>query len=419
MIDLVAACPGGEAVRLDAAHDPVPVGRLDDDPLGAGGHPVEGPVDREAALGTGLGARGADDPRVYEVDRVGGAVGGDDRGGEAHPDLGGGEAGAVRLAADPLHPCEEGEQGVVETLDGGGRAVEDRGAGADDLGVVGSHVLTVGRATGASTASSLPLTRAASRRRSARRGRRGRPTGGPMLHRLSLAISIPLFLSWLLITIGGGLLQAGGTTSLDELASSGIVFAIPGAALFLLITLIALGRARSVGLAASRDNRVLLVPSVAVTILLALSIASGLPTADIFLLLVVNTAFVGISEELAFRGVLLSSLLGRMSVRRAVLIGAVVFGAVHSFNAILTGEIVQALSQSVIAVGMGIWAGVVRVRTGSLVGPMVLHALWDLALFSVLTAAAGSALASITSLLAIVFVAILGTWGYRQLGRAA
>jgi membrane protease YdiL (CAAX protease family) len=240
-----------------------------------------------------------------------------------------------------------------------------------------------------------------------------------MFHRLSLAISLSLFLGWLLITIGGGLLQAGGTTSLDELATSGVVLAIPGAALFLLLAVAALGWIRAVGLTVSHNNRTLLVPSLAVAILVALSAAAGLPATDVLLLLVVNTAFVGISEELAFRGVLLSSLLGRMSVRRAVLISAVVFGAVHSFNAILTGEIAQALSQSVIAVGMGIWAGVLRVRTGSLVGPMVLHALWDLALFSVLTAATGSALASVTSVLAIVFVIILGIWGYRQLGRTA
>ena len=71
-------------------------------------------------VGAGLAAAGADDPRIDEIDREGGAIGGDDRGGEPHPDLGGGESGPVRLAADPFHLCEEGEQGVVETIDGGG-----------------------------------------------------------------------------------------------------------------------------------------------------------------------------------------------------------------------------------------------------------------------------------------------------------
>jgi membrane protease YdiL (CAAX protease family) len=89
---------------------------------------------------------------------------------------------------------------------------------------------------------------------------------------------------------------------------------------------------------------------------------------------------------------------------------------VHSFNAFLTGDLGQAVTQSVIAVGMGIWAGTLRVKTGSLLGPMLLHALWDLALFCVLAAATGSGLAAATSLLAILFVFVLAVWGWKQLG---
>ena len=237
-----------------------------------------------------------------------------------------------------------------------------------------------------------------------------------MSRRPSLIIALLLVVSWMAITIGGGLAQAGGTTALDELATSGIVFAIPAAAAFLLAAVAAFGWTRSIGLARSHANRILLVPSLAVATLLALSAANGLPANEILLLLVVNTAFVGISEELAFRGLLLSALLGRFSIRRAVLIGALLFGVVHSFNAFLTGDLGQAVTQSVIAVGMGIWAGALRVKTGSLLGPMLLHALWDLALFCVLATATGSGLAAATSLLAILFVFVLAVWGWKQLG---
>ena len=52
----------------------------------------------------------------------------------------------------------------------------------------------------------------------------------------SLRNALIALVVWVVITIGGGLLQAGGPSSLDGLVSGGIVWAIPLAALFLLVT---------------------------------------------------------------------------------------------------------------------------------------------------------------------------------------
>jgi membrane protease YdiL (CAAX protease family) len=239
-----------------------------------------------------------------------------------------------------------------------------------------------------------------------------------MLRRPSLAAAITLLVAWTVITIGGGLLQAGGQAGLDELVTAGVVWGIPASAALLLAATALRGWRRTLGLVAPTAWRPALVPVLAVTLLLGLSAVSGLPAPATLLLLTVNAAFVGLSEELMFRGVLLSALLARLSVRRAALIGAIAFGAIHSTNAIVTGDLGSAIAQSVMAVGMGLWATAIRIRTGSLLVPVVLHALWDLALFSVLATGEDARLAVAVSGAAVLLIPVLGIWAWRQLGRA-
>lgn len=235
-----------------------------------------------------------------------------------------------------------------------------------------------------------------------------------MRDRSSLIGALVALAIWTTITVGSGIVQAEGTASLDELASGGIVWGIPLAGAFLLL---GYGRRRvEIGLVAPAAVRPALVPSLAVALLLALALAGGLPEPTILALLVVNTAFVGISEELMFRGVLLGALLDRTSVRRAVALSALAFGTVHSLNGLITGEIGSALVQSLIAIGMGCWAASLRLRTGSLFVPIVLHALWDLALLSVIVAGASVEITLAVSVCAIGFAIGLGVWGWRTLG---
>jgi membrane protease YdiL (CAAX protease family) len=219
---------------------------------------------------------------------------------------------------------------------------------------------------------------------------------------------------WVGITIGGGLLQAGGPSSMDELVSAGVVWGIPLAALFLLITY--RGKWNQLGLVAPASWRAARPVVIAVALLLILAAANGLPTTSVLLFLVINSMAVGVSEELAFRGVVLRALLGSYPIRRAVLISALAFGAVHSLNALMTGEVVPALMQSGIAVGMGMWAASIRIRTGSLYPSILLHGLWDLALLIVISGIAGSPISAVVSVLALVFAVGLGVWGWRTVG---
>jgi membrane protease YdiL (CAAX protease family) len=219
---------------------------------------------------------------------------------------------------------------------------------------------------------------------------------------------------WVGITIGGGLLQAGGPSSMDELVSAGVVWGIPLAALFLLIAY--RGKWNQLGLVAPASWRAARPVVIAVALLLILAAANGLPTTSVLLFLVINSMAVGVSEELAFRGVVLRALLGSYPIRRAVLISALAFGAVHSLNALMTGEVVPALMQSGIAVGMGMWAASIRIRTGSLYPSILLHGLWDLALLIVISGIAGSPISVVVSVLALVFAVGLGVWGWRTVG---
>jgi membrane protease YdiL (CAAX protease family) len=222
---------------------------------------------------------------------------------------------------------------------------------------------------------------------------------------------------WVAITIGGGLIQAGGPSSMDELVSAGVVWGIPLAALFLLIAY--RGKWSQLGLVAPTSWRAARPVVIAVALLLVLAIANGLPTTSVLLFLVTNSMAVGISEELAFRGVVLRALLGSYSIRRAVLISALAFGAVHSLNALMTGEVVPALMQSGIAVGMGMWAASIRISTGSLYPSILLHGLWDLALLIVISGVAGSPISIIVSASAIIFAIGLGMWGWRSVNSTA
>jgi len=229
----------------------------------------------------------------------------------------------------------------------------------------------------------------------------------PSLRNALLALAV-----WVVITIGGGLLQAGGPSSLDGLVSGGIVWAIPFAALFLLV--IYRGKWDQLGLIASGSWREARPVMIVVAFLLALAVANGLPGTSVLLFLVVNSAAVGVSEELAFRGVALRALRGTYPLRRAVLISALAFGAVHSLNAIVTGDLASAVTQSIFAIGMGMWTANIRIRTGSLFLPILLHALWDLALFIALHGPAGSPLLLVASVSAVIFAVGLGVWGWRS-----
>ena len=61
---------------------------------------------------------------------------------------------------------------------------------------------------------------------------------------------------------------------------------------------------------------------------------------------------------------------------------SVAFGAIHSLNVFVTGDLKAALIQSSAAFLSGLVFIALRLRTGSLWPPIIVHALWDFATFT-------------------------------------
>jgi membrane protease YdiL (CAAX protease family) len=91
---------------------------------------------------------------------------------------------------------------------------------------------------------------------------------------------------------------------------------------------------------------------------------------------------VGLTEELLFRGFVLRALRG--TVRRegvAVLLTALVFGAMHLLNILQGNSIGQGVAQFALAGLLGVSLYLARRATGLLVVAMAVHAVWDISSF--------------------------------------
>jgi membrane protease YdiL (CAAX protease family) len=110
-------------------------------------------------------------------------------------------------------------------------------------------------------------------------------------------------------------------------------------------------------------------------------------------LAVVLVCLVALGEETAFRGVLLTLLRERHGVAAAVVISSALFGLTHLVNLALGAPLPGVLLQVLFA-GLGS-AGfaALRLRTGSLWPPIVLHAVYDLT-FRVVDLQPGTALSN-------------------------
>ncbi len=91
-----------------------------------------------------------------------------------------------------------------------------------------------------------------------------------------------------------------------------------------------------------------------------------------------GTVLVGIGEELAFRGIALTSLARRYSPLVAVLGSAVLFGLMHSVNLLAKQSAAEVAIQVVLTTVFGIVFGWVYLNTGrNLLIVIACHALWD------------------------------------------
>ena len=156
---------------------------------------------------------------------------------------------------------------------------------------------------------------------------------------------------------------------------------------------------------------------IAVPILMLVALLAGvdygnLQVLDSKLLLWIGlgTAFVGIGEELMYRGLVVVSFRGSMSEVQVWLWSSVAFGLLHSINVLLGQGFGATVQQVVVTFVIGSGMYVARRATGWIVAPMFLHLLWD---YSAFTQGEGRSMASLvqTGLLILVIVALVAGRG--------
>lgn len=194
-------------------------------------------------------------------------------------------------------------------------------------------------------------------------------------------ISLGIFMIWLIIVVGGGLLQVRGKpTQLDELVKNQLVFGVLGAVIFLSVVLTYLNWWNRVGWKGPnnlQNLRLLWLPTIFLLFLLVIVLFTDLPPTRVLLLVVLNTLIVGINEELMFRGVLFHGASSAFGIWRAVWITAIIFGSVHTLNGLITGDYKASIVQAFFAVMFGVWIVALRIRIDTVIPLIIIHWLWD------------------------------------------
>lgn len=86
--------------------------------------------------------------------------------------------------------------------------------------------------------------------------------------------------------------------------------------------------------------------------------------------------FIGLSEELACRGVILSALMHKGKVP-AIIISAIIFGSLHLMNLFKGAGVEDTMIQIIFATGFGLTMAIVRYKTELILPQILVHALWD------------------------------------------
>ena len=226
------------------------------------------------------------------------------------------------------------------------------------------------------------------------------------VRRVLLAIAV--LAGWLAATVLVGTVTRPGEAPITDAVTRGIGWNFVAASGFLLIVALLLrgraGRGRGLrtgsisggpglGLGAPEPGtwRLLWLPAAYVTVMALGALAVGLPPWPVVGLVVLNTALVGFSEEMMFRGVLWWGLRPALGFWPAVWSAAGVFGAVHVLNALSTGAPGAALLQACAAFLNGLHFVAIRVRCRSIWPGVLVHAAWNCAALLVVLAAMSEA----------------------------
>lgn len=199
-------------------------------------------------------------------------------------------------------------------------------------------------------------------------------------------ISLVIVIVYLAIILIGAKIEAGsGTMSQAEGVSRQISISLVIGFVFLSSVVAFFGWRRETGLTPLRSLKSLLIlwlPALFILGFFLLSVFLGMPMLQAFIFVGINTLLVGISEELAFRGILFSGARTALRPIGAIVLTSVIFGVVHVFNGFTTGNWVGAAVQATAATMSGLLFIAILIRTGSIIPAMIVHWLWDFGIFA-------------------------------------
>ncbi|WP_430389074.1 CPBP family intramembrane glutamic endopeptidase [Blastomonas fulva] len=201
--------------------------------------------------------------------------------------------------------------------------------------------------------------------------------------RTRLALALLTVAIWATITLGSTMVVQSSTISLQELITRGLAWGVAGAALFLVL-IAWLARWHDLGFRKPQPMaslKLLWLPALYLLALGATAALTGRLGITAIIMVAINTAMVGFSEELAFRGILWGAVRKALPFWPGFLLVSAAFGSVHIFNAFITGELAGASVQALNAFMSGCAYLAIRIRTRSIIPIMIIHATWDFVVF--------------------------------------
>ena len=112
------------------------------------------------------------------------------------------------------------------------------------------------------------------------------------------------------------------------------------------------------------------------------SIVRGFSPDLVFLILIIDTALIGIAEEVMYRGILLGAMAKKMNPLIAILLSSILFCTLHLLNVIGGLSVSELIGQLGSTFVMGVFLGAIYLDTRNILFPIIFHSSWDYILLS-------------------------------------
>jgi membrane protease YdiL (CAAX protease family) len=206
----------------------------------------------------------------------------------------------------------------------------------------------------------------------------------------SVATALIVFIGYLAVIIGVNLVTArhfdfGDVAATANNTRDGVVFPVLAASIYLTVVTTLLGwwkpalRDSSAMRSAPKWMWALPVLSIIVCIAnLTRSEHRSEFTNTHWTWIIVGFALVGYSEELMTRGLLVTGFRSKFGEMKVMYLTALLFGVMHGLNIVFGQSAGTTLAQMIGTIPMGIVFYMLRRSTGTILVPMVIHAVWDI-----------------------------------------